>query len=351
MITKDPVPLTVAIGGTAEFTVEDVGGTDYAWKRQSDNVTIGGNSSTLTLTDVQKTDEDSYYCIVSNASGPAPPSAAATLWTKRLIARWEFEDDLADSEADGWDGVYTDPNTANEPPVPVFVLDPCSIDGGKALQLAADVFHVRITDSEDYFNFYPLGYTVNVWVKTEQYDAYGAMASKQHRGDWPDWDGWVLSCNNTGKANNALRQVFGDYSGAPIIGTSDVADSQWHMVTGTYDSQTGIGTIYIDGKLENQLIDTERKAATNDFPMVLGAETVFAELAVYEGLLDKVSIYSYALSQIDVAVLYTGVMTGEKICIGLPENDFNGDCRVDLLDFAMLSTGWMECNLVPTCMP
>ncbi|MCK5272620.1 MAG: hypothetical protein KAJ52_08575 [Sedimentisphaerales bacterium] len=352
VVTKDPVSLTVAAGGTAVFNVEDIGGETYVWKRQRDNETVGGNSSVLTLTDVQVDPcEDSYYCIVSNTYGSALPSAAATLWTKRLIARWEFEDDLLDAEADNWDGVYTDPNSANEPPTPVFVLDPCSIDGGKALQLTADELHVRITDSEDFFNFYPLGYTVNVWVKTEQDADYGCMASKQDRNDYPDIEGWVLNCTNTGVAAHGLRQVFGGDAGVSVVGTSNIADNQWRMVTATYDAETGTGSVYVDGELENQLVDTARKAPLNYYPVVLGAETVSAEVAGYEGLLDKVSIYSYALSTIDVAVLYTDVMTDKTICVEQPEHDFNDDCRVDMLDFAMFSTGWLECNLVPECMP
>ena len=123
------------------------------------------------------------------------------------------------------------------------------------------------------------------------------------------------------------------------------------MVTGTYDAETGTGSIYVDGLLENQLVDTVRKAATNDYPVVLGAGTVLGDTSTYEGLLDKMSIYSYALSPIEIAVLYTDVMTGESICMEQPEHDYNGDCRVDLLDFAMLSTGWLECNLVPEYMP
>jgi Concanavalin A-like lectin/glucanases superfamily len=328
--------------------VEDVNGVDYTWKRQSDDVTVGGNSPVLTLTDVQQSNEDSYCCIVENASGE-DVSEWAVLWTKRLIARWEFEDNLNDSEADGWDGVYVDPNMANEPPTPGFVLDPCSIDGGKALQLTADELHVRITDSEDYFNFYPMGYTVNVWVKTEVSGIWGAIASKQHRGDWPDFIGWVISCNNEDYASNALRQVFGSSTGAAIIGTSNIVDNEWHMITGTYNAETGEGSIYVDGKLENQLVDTLRTAPINNQPVVIGAETVSGAFS-HDGLLDKMSIYSYAISPLDVAVLYTDV-TGEDICLEYPEYDFNEDCEVDLQDFAVFVGDWLECNLVPDCLP
>ena len=353
IILEDPCGLTVDAGDPAVFRVKATSGSTYLWIKVDGSNPANNTSSTLTIPNVQKTNEDAYFCRVTNSASVIANSAWVNLMTKRLVALWEFEDDLYaknDEDVTCWPGAYTDPNSANEPPDPCYVTDPCSIDDGKSLQFAADVFHVRITDSEDFFNFYPQGYTVNVWVKTEQDADYGCIASKQDRGEShpTDSEGWVLSCDNTGKAAHGLRQVF---DGSSVVGTSNIADNQWHMVTATYNAETGIGTVYVDGLVENQLVDTENKAPTNVYPVVLGAETVFAENAAYEGLLDKTSIYSYALSPFDVAVLYTDVMTGESICVEQSEYDLDGDCRVNLLDFAMFATNWMVCNRVPECMP
>ena len=336
VVIKDPVPLTVAIGGTAVFTVEDVGGTGYVWKKQSTGLTVG-TGSVLTLTDVQKDPcEDSYYCIVSNASGSVE-SAAAGLWTKRLIALYEFEDNLDDSEADDWNGDYIDPNTDNDPPTPVFA----SGLEGQALQLTADELHVQITGSEDYFNFYPLGYSANVWIKTVQSD-WGCMASKQDKIIPYPHSGWTLDCGN-GDIWNGLREV------GSISSDVNINDNQWHMVTATYDAEAGVITTYVDGEPVGSDASTD-VASTNAYPVVLGAEFTDGQVA-YEGLLDSVGIYSYGLSPLEVAVLYTDVMTDAEICIEQPENDLSGDCRVDLEDFAILATNWLECNLVPDCIP
>jgi len=349
VIDEDPCGLTVDAGETAVFRVKATNVDSYLWKRANGAAIPDNTGATLTITDVQKANEDVYWCELTNAATTIE-TAKVNLMTRRLVARWEFEDTLADSEADGWDGAYTDPNLANDPPDPCYVLDPDSIDGGKALQLSDDVLHVQITDSEDFFNFYPQGYTLNAWVKTVQDADYGCMTSKQDRNDYPNIEGWVLNCTNTGVAAHGLRQVFGSGAGASVVGTSNIADNQWHMVTATYNAETGTGTIYVDGLLENQLVDTVRKAPTNGYPMILGAETVSGSSS-YAGLLDKASIYSYSLSQVEVAVLYTDV-TGGNLCVGgNPEYDLNNDCQVDLEDFALLATSWMECNLVPDCMP
>jgi len=103
----------------------------------------------------------------------------------------------------------------------------------------------------------------------------------------------------------------------------------------------------VDGKLETASAASSAIAPGNTFPVVLGAETIYGEFA-YAGLPDDVRIYSYALDEVEVAVLYTDV-TGGDLCIGgNPEYDLNEDCKVDILDFAMLANGWLECNLVPT---
>jgi beta propeller repeat protein len=37
----------------------------------------------------------------------------------------------------------------------------------------------------------------------------------------------------------------------------------------------------------------------------------------------------------------------EPFCLEKPEMDFNGDCKVDFADLAIMASSWLECNLVP----
>ena len=342
VITTQPRGVTVEAGETAVFTVVAANVTEYSWKKLSDGSEVGTEAA-LTIDNVQKADESVFYCEVSNATATVT-SDKVNLMTRRLVALWKFEDSLDakdddDKDAICWPGVYTDPNTANPPPIPVYVLDPCAIDG-KAISLDADELHIRITGSEDFFNFYPQGYTVSAWIKTEQSSDWGCFASKQDR---PSYYGWVMESDGV-YAAESLRQVFED-----ITGTSTITDNQWHLVTGTYDREVGIGAIYVDGKFENEMGPSSAVAPTNTYPVVFGAETVLGEVA-YAGLLDDVRIYSYALSPVEVAVLYTNLAGGE-ICLENPEYDLNDDCRVNIQDFALFAADWLECNIVPTCLP
>jgi len=37
----------------------------------------------------------------------------------------------------------------------------------------------------------------------------------------------------------------------------------------------------------------------------------------------------------------------EPVCLRHPAMDFNGDCKVDLVDFAMFTQSWLDCNIDP----
>ena len=83
VITTQPVSANVNLNGTATFSVVATGfpTPTYQWKKGGNDIT--GNASattaTLTLTNAQLTDEDGYTVVVTNASGSATSTPAATL--------------------------------------------------------------------------------------------------------------------------------------------------------------------------------------------------------------------------------------------------------------------------------
>lgn len=97
IIFTQPIALTLTAGGTAVFTIESVNNTGYQWFKDEVSLT-GSNSDTLTVLDVDITDEGNYYCVISNGNlVDDQASDAAALMIARQIAHWEFEDDLTDS--------------------------------------------------------------------------------------------------------------------------------------------------------------------------------------------------------------------------------------------------------------
>ena len=64
------------------------------------------------------------------------------------------------------------------------------------------------------------------------------------------------------------------------------------------------------------------------------------------------ALYNYALDGMEVGRLYPEV-TGERVCadnIGL-EFDWNGNCKVDIGDLAIFAASWLNCRIVPDCLP
>ena len=356
-IETDPVSQTVP-AGTAEvqFTVAGINIETYQWYKDgvaleddpTDTLYVGEDTATLTIKDVQIEDEGFYYCEGDNTLNEPDASAAAQLLTERLVGHWKLDADLTDSVdsevagATGHDGVSIDPN---------YVA--VGKDGG-AMEFFGDLEGlVMIADSNDFFNFYPQGYTVSVWVKTTQAD-WGAYVAKEERPGNP-WKGFILT-QNEGNAIHTLRQSFGD-----VNSNTPVADDGWHFVTGTYDAATKEIKVYVDGVLRNQATGTGTPAP-NPAPLVFGDET-YSEtdtFARYIGLLDDVRIWSYPLDPVTIATMYVDFNPGEEVCVANPEYDVAGpdgvgdefrDCRVDLYDLMPFAQVWLDCNIVPDCLP
>ncbi len=78
VIASQPIAQSAPLGGSVTFTVVAVGTAplSYQWRRGG-QVLAGATGSTLTLTNVQKTDENSYSVAVSNVSGTVQSVGAA----------------------------------------------------------------------------------------------------------------------------------------------------------------------------------------------------------------------------------------------------------------------------------
>ena len=87
-----------------------------------------------------------------------------------------------------------------------------------------------------------------------------------------------------------------------IWGTVDVNDGKWHNIGAVYD-----GTkiyLYVDGMLDKS-VDASGFANTNEFSVMVG-ENPEQKGRYWNGLIDDVRIYSYALSEAEVKEVYAG---------------------------------------------
>ncbi|AQT69193.1 hypothetical protein STSP2_02380 [Anaerohalosphaera lusitana] len=348
VIEQDPAGSTVAAGADATFTVSALNATGYQWYKSDDPVAdtstdtalTGQTSATLTLTNVQQEDEGWYFAYVDGIDATA--TGTALLMTERLVARYEFENNLNDTNGsfETWPGTVYDPNVADA------IGTGMTYDGQNAIQgsyaLSFDNLNgaglVQIAGSEDKFNFYPQGMTVCAWVKTDFTDEYTAIVGK-NAASTPEF--WFLRKTFTG----SMMRADGTFVFGP-----EITDGQWHFVVGQYDPQAGQVKIYTDGVLS--AASDSVPTGNNTSMLTIGGEMEDASDGVldlgYNGLMDDVQIWSKVLTPEEIAQQYYDV-TGEQICLYeyASEYDFNGDCKVDMADFAAFAQGWLSTGLYP----
>lgn len=297
------------------------------------NAAAEKGTATLAIEDINTVDEGVYYCHIRTAAQEVNSSNVAII-VERLIAHWKFENNLDDSEST-WDGVYYD-SVAETTGTATYV--PGGIDGN-AISINADPCYVLIPDSNEAFNFYPYGFTLSTWAKTTQ-EAFGCLVAKADRSVSPNIG--IFLSHTEDEAIMTYRPM-----GNIREDNQDINDGEWHMITGTYDRNSGTLRLYVDGKfVASNNLGTDDQTTVTD--LVMGSEDPQGTTANYEGLLDDVRIYNYPLSDDDIILLYYNA-TGQGVCNKPYDDQFdiNDDCVINFLDFADFAGKWTDCGLYP----
>jgi hypothetical protein len=340
VVTTSPTTQTAAVGGTAIFTVVAENATSYAWYKSADAVVGGdtqvGNSSTLTLTSVQIADEPYYYyCVASNTAG-SDTSDMATLGVERKVAHWTLNDlatGYTDASGEGHDA---DPNGT-----PIFVAG-AGASTGNGVQITPTVGWASVGTWDP--SQYSKQITISLWVRWT--------------GSNGDWQG-LLGKRNAWGADTMMWQVEAaqgsgvlDFKNAGSDVSSPVLPTdEWEYVAITFDGTTA--TIYRNGvPAASGTFAFNNKTDAN---LMIGASEKTDAGVVgfpFNGALDDIQIYNYALSKTAVADLYLAVRD-DFVCIDeyASQYDFNGNCIVDLGDFVALAQQWLNCGRYPesTC--
>ncbi len=330
-ITLHPISQTVAAGSEVVLAIDGTNIDPARAQWYQDNVELTGKTGlTLTISDVQLGEEGYYHCVASNTAGD-DVSESARLLTERLMAQWGFEGNINDSVA-SLGGVYLDPEPANPNPAETYSTD--SIEGGQSFSFDPNSFYIEV-DNAEYFNYVTEGYSVSAWIKVTE---------------TPNgWDSYIMKTGAywLNALSDSYVMVLGNWSLDPVL-----EDGGWHCTVATYDPTDRTVRYYVDGKFNLEFTNTPGKT---DEPLIFGASDATGR-GRYNGLLDDVKMYSYALDDVAVALLYTDFNPGSEVCLGYPNFDSTGpegtpDCRINVYELAEWAAAWMECNLVPTCIP
>jgi len=226
-----------------------------------------------------------YYWRVDavSAEGKVAPGELWSFNTGRLVAWWKFDD------GSGTTAVDSSGNAHNG----TLVGDTSWVDGivGGALAFDGDGDCVDIGKSPDFDIKNQI--TVSAWIKVNEFNRnWQAIVAKGDRA-------WRLQ-RNVGQSTlefacSGLVVPGSDWG--PIYGTTDVNDGHWHHVAGVYDEEKLY--LYIDGSLDASA-EAPGNIRVNDEPVYIG-ENSQTPNRFWNGLIDDVRIYSYALSAEEIS--------------------------------------------------
>ncbi len=203
--------------------------------------------------------------------------------TSGLIALWKFDDGSGTSAADSSAGG----NTGQLVSGPVWTTG--KLGGGLAFPGASRVDVNSLTSS------FPSTFSISLWSNQLPLDAWRFFITKEL---WNSSQGWLLGSEGGG--------VWGLYKGGGgglTTGDNIWSDSNWHYVVAAYDGSAAY--LYADGSL---IASSTLSISASTLNVTMGIRhsndgTSFTD-GGFEGTLDDVRIYNYALSPAEVKAIY-----------------------------------------------
>lgn len=328
-ITTQPESTTVSVGSSAQFSVEVVNTESFEWYF-ADTIDGAGDaiensdSPVLDLTNVQLEHEGYYYCKATNSEGTTD-SDRARLLTERLMAHWKFEDNLEDE---------VDPLNNGTATGYIYFTD----DGIDDKAVVVDANYISI--SNDMGELTEI--TVSMWISPDALVEEQALLAAN--GTWDPGTVYIYTDED---------QIYGlviedeEEEISIVVGPATIAEGVWNHCVFVYDTSTELSALYLNGEL---IDEDETSVAPILPPLSIGGISAEDGLP-YSGLIDDLRIYDYQLSDLEIASLYTDFVEEAEVCIGIPDYDLSENCIVDLADLGLLVSKWLECNIVPTCLP
>jgi tetratricopeptide (TPR) repeat protein len=225
------------------------------------------------------------------------PYQGSSLWsfsTRRMVAWWKFDGTgdrtVVDSSGNGLDGKLSGDAE--------IVSDP---ERGSVLSLDGDGDYVDCGNNPafDITN----SITVTAWVNIDTVPQYWtAIVTKGN-------SAWRLSTyQNQRKFHFAVTDWVSSENW--VDGDTEVAAGEWHQVVGTYDGANI--RLYVDGVEDPKSpVAYGESISTNDKPVYIGGNAGYPG-RFWNGMIDDVRIYNYALSEAEVKELYAGRGPGPK---------------------------------------
>ena len=285
---KEPVSQTVQAGATVVFTVNVVNPHGYTWYKQgnSNPLTNGGNisganSNTLQIANVGVSEEGLYYCVASRAGTAPQASRRARLVVGRSVSHLKFAGNPYDSIG---------PNYGTVTGSPVYTAGKI----GQAIDLNGTSDYITLPDGaanvEDM--------TVAAWVNWDGGNHW------QRIFDFGNNTNQYL-CLTPRSGDNTLRFIIRNGGGEQIVETTQLAAGQWVHVAVTLSGETAV--LYVNGAAASQANGITINPG--DFAPRINyiGKSQFSADALFNGRIDELRVYSYALTSTELQTLYAGL--------------------------------------------
>ncbi|GEM_PF-2598920 len=267
-----------------------------------------------------------------------------------LIGWWKLDGNGLDSSGYGNHLTMVDEPEPNHPDWSFDIgVDGLALHTNKD---GAPYFEVSPADP----NFYVPegGLTISYWVLYRPYSYGSGWGWHVAIGTDGDNDTLVYMSRYWGKSSfNAVLRADNDGGcGVGDLNTPLAEEPVWrHFVTVWDKDEGGRCRAYLDGAL----IDTQPAWGDNAWYALRPNTTNLPLRIAYGGnpswlttntWIDDVRIYDHGLTPYEVGSLNYEV-TGEFVCTEIDPEDLNGDCEVNMQDFALIAAKWLKCNKVP----
>jgi len=226
-----------------------------------------------------------YYWRVDtvSAEGRVTPGEVWSFSTGRLVALWKFDDRSGNIAADSSGNAHNG----------TLLGDTSWVDGiaGAALAFDGDGDYVDIGKDQSFDITNQI--TISAWIKVGAFDReWQTIVAKGDRA-WRLQRNWgestlEFACSGLVVPGTDWGQIFGSVN---------VNDGHWHHVAGVYDQEKLY--LYIDGNLDASA-EAPGTIRVNDEPVYIGENSQMPN-RFWNGLIDDVRIYSYALSTEEIS--------------------------------------------------
>ena len=304
----------------------DATGLSYQWYKD-DVIMTGETSSSYVVPNAALANEGTYYCIVTlDSNGKTSTSNSAKIIIKKEVAHWTFDGSLEDS-ANGYDGTATGTFT--------YGTGVTEETGDQSLVFDGSENYVTLPEG---FADFTSGMTISLWTKPTAATSYARFIDFGNGA--PDDNIYFFRSGTD--ATLAFSVADGTSTGTAVAWGNTLVLNEWQFIAVTMD-QNGLVMLYKDGIPLFQSSVTVPNVVTRTLNYI--GDSNWEADALYQGEMDDMIIYNYALSEDEIATDFAAV--NGNFCRTQPEYDLTNDCKVNILDFAIIAADWMKCGIYP----